>query len=121
MKGFFWAARHGTYFACVQCWSRVGSPVTKTVQDKITFLHFPSNLLHLREREKITDMFRQCSFALDNSSLFAFGPGDCSEGPLDAENGLPVVEPHNPRTTPTKTMMNTASAILGVVYILLFS
>ena len=31
------------------------------------------------------------------------------------------VEPHNPPTTPTKTMMNIASAILGVVYILLLS
>ena len=32
-----------------------------------------------------------------------------------------IFEPHNPRTTPTKTMMNIASAILGVVYIVLFS
>ena len=32
-----------------------------------------------------------------------------------------VIEPHNPRTTPTKAVMNIASAILGVVYILLFS
>ena len=32
-----------------------------------------------------------------------------------------LIEPHNPRTTPTKAMMNIASAILGVVYILLFS
>ena len=34
---------------------------------------------------------------------------------------FPNIEPHNPRTTPTKTMMNIASVILGVVYILLFS
>ena len=27
-----------------------------------------------------------------------------------------MFEPHNPRTTPTKTMMNIASAILGVVF-----
>ena len=33
----------------------------------------------------------------------------------------PKIEPHNPRTTPTKAMMNIASAILGVVYMLLFS
>ena len=27
------------------------------------------------------------------------------------------IEPHNPRSTPTKAMMNITSAILGVVYI----
>ena len=36
-------------------------------------------------------------------------------------SGVETIEPHNPRTTPIKAMMNIASAILGVVYILLFS
>ena len=31
------------------------------------------------------------------------------------------IEPHNPRTTPAKTMINIASAVLGVVHLLLLS
>ena len=34
---------------------------------------------------------------------------------------VPTLEPHNPHTTPTKAMLNIASAIRGVVYILLVS
>ena len=32
-----------------------------------------------------------------------------------------TIKPHNPRTTATKAIMNIASAIMGVVYISLFS
>ena len=39
----------------------------------------------------------------------------------DGSSGLVLVEPDNPRTTPTEAMMHIASAILGVVYMLLFS
>ena len=44
-----------------------------------------------------------------------------SRSPPALGDSASALEPHNPRTTPTKAMMNIASAILGVVYILLFS
>ena len=32
-----------------------------------------------------------------------------------------LLEPHNPRSTPTQAMINIASAILGMVYMVLLS
>ena len=36
-------------------------------------------------------------------------------------SGVKKIEPHHPRTTPTKAMMNITSAILGLVFFVLLS
>ena len=99
MKGF-WRRLTCTDFACVQYSSRVSfSHLRKTVhKKKMHVCTLPWNLLHFREREKVAETFRQCTFSLDKLSLincrrWDFGPGDCSGGLQGAENGLrlPVV------------------------------
>ena len=42
----------------------------KTVREKIAFEHFPWNFLHFRQREKVAETFRQCTFSFDNQSFF---------------------------------------------------
>ena len=55
-----------------------------TWQDK--FSRFPWKLPHFREREKVAETFRQCTFSFDNLLFFChFGSGDCPGGPQDAE------------------------------------
>ena len=45
-------------------------------------MHFPWKLPHFREREKVAEIFRQCTFSFDNLLFFFdFGSGDCSGGP----------------------------------------
>ena len=51
----------------------------------------PWNVLHFREREKVTETFRQSLSHLIICRRLDFGQGDCQGRPQDAENGLPVV------------------------------
>ena len=74
-------------------------------------------------RELLSEDFGQDGTASRLASFGAFAQLLSSEvmAPLSSWKVRPLeFEPHNPRTTPTKAMMNIASAILGVVYILLF-
>ena len=55
---------------CSKLVPRCVSPFAKTVRAKIAFLRFPWNLLHVREREKVAETFRQCTFSFDNLLFF---------------------------------------------------
>ena len=50
-------------------------PFATTVRGKVAFLCFPWNLQHFREREKVAETFRQCTFSLDKVLLLGFWSG----------------------------------------------
>ena len=48
-------------------------------------------LLHFRERNEVAEFFSSALSHLVIHRCLGFGPGDCSGGPQDTENGIPVV------------------------------
>ena len=54
-------------------------------------LRFPWNLLHFREREKVAETFRQCTFSFDNFLFFWFWSGWLLMRPPRRWNGLLVM------------------------------
>ena len=67
------------------------SHLRKRSAKKIAFLHFPWKLPHFREREKVAETFRQCTFSFDNLLFFFFWFGWLLRRPPRRWNGLLVV------------------------------
>ena len=73
-EGFCGAARHAPTLLVFNIGPKWVFPCAKTVLDKIAFFAL-WKLLRFREREKVAETFRQCTFSLDSSSLFGFWSG----------------------------------------------
>ena len=63
---FFSAARHAPTLHVFNVGPNWVFSFAKTVREKIVFLYFPWKLPHFREREKVAETLRQCTFSFDN-------------------------------------------------------